>query len=210
MKLSSLPKSLREIRTAVRSSGSGSAFSSLGARASQWQQAQGTRASATTGTMSAGNTPNPLQPGQTVTPDRPLGWDDQNEQPVGAVFSTVAPSYDGTEGSLIQTRDWPPNPSYDSLSPSVGHPEQLRTDAALQLGAGPGRILRSIPARIWGIASAPTGARGTEASYDGNTASHDFLPHIPIARQALGTKGPQKLSDDNAVIPAIYAGNPRA
>jgi hypothetical protein len=209
MKLSSLPRSLREVVTQVKKSGTGAAFVDFGRRASGQQQAQGTRSGAHMGIASSGSTPDPLRPGRTVTPGQPLGWDAPIETPPIIAFSTDDPAYDGAEGTIIQTRDWPPNPSHDSLSPSVGHKEQLRTDGSLQLGPGPGRILRSVPARIWGIANASTGQRGTEASYDGNSASHDYLPHIPVARQALGVKGPQKLSDDNAVIPAVYAGNPR-
>jgi hypothetical protein len=210
MRLSSLPKSLREVVSQVQKSGTGAAISGYARRASKWQEVQGTRAGAWQGTASSGNTPDPLQPGRTVTPDRPMGWDDPIEFPGEAAFSTVAPAYDNTEGTISQVTDWPPNPSRESLSPSIGHNEQMRTDAGIQMGPGPGRILRYMPLRVFGVVSAGNGQRGTEASFGGNIADRDYLQHIPIARQALGTKGPQKLSDDNAVIPAVYAGNPRA
>lgn len=203
--LARLPRSLSQLRVAVQKSGSGAAIA-LGRRASTWQQAQGTRATNTQGTASAGNTPDPLHPGQSVTPGRPPGWDDFTEQPPGAVFSTLAPEYPNTEHSLIQTRDWPPNPSHNIENPNIGHHEQLRTDNALHTGEGPGRIARFMPMRIWGVVIAGAQDRGSE----GDTfPSWDYIAHIPVARQALGVKGPQKLSDDNAVIPGVYAGNPR-
>lgn len=210
MKLSQLPGKVRVAISQVRKSGTGSALFERGQRPSPEEFAQGTRAFATQGTASSGNTPNPLRPGQSITPNRPPAWDDEITTPTMYDFSTDKLVVDGAKGTIIQTRDWPPNPSRDSLSPNAGHTEQVRTDHDLQTGPGPARIQRQIPARIWGVDNAATGQRGTEASYDGNTASHDYLPHIPIARQALGVKGPQKLSDDNAVVPAIYAGNPRS
>jgi hypothetical protein len=210
VKLSQLPGTVRAALAQVRKSGSGSAFTTGLMRPSREEMAQGTRAFATQGTASAGNTPNPLRPGQTVTPTRPPGWDDEILPPTLAYFSTDKVVVEGEPGTIIQNRDWPPNPSQESVSTHSGHREQVQPDGDLHMGEGPGRILRFVPVRIWGVDNAATGQRGTEASYDGNTASHDFLAHLPIARQALGVKGPQKLSDDNAVVPAIYAGNPRA
>jgi hypothetical protein len=206
MKLSSLPRSLSAIRSAVQKSGSGAAIA-IGRRASAWQDAQGTRAFPSQGT--AANTPNPLVPGGRLDPSRPAGWDNVKQNPVEATFSTETTVRDGTEGTIIQVRDWPPNPSSESLSPSVGHGEQMMTGVALQIGPGPGRIARQVPQRVFGVAMASTGQRGSEVSYGGGNANRDFLAHIPVARQALGVKDPQKLADDNAVIPAVYAGNPR-
>lgn len=208
MKLSQLPRSLAQVRVSVQKSGTGAALRLMGRRASAWQQGQGTRAFPGQGTMSSGNTPDPLNPGRTVTPDRPLGWDNQIETPTEAVFSTLTPVIDGTEGTIIQTDDWPPNPSREVRSGAAGRSEQMRTDATVQMGEMPNRIERQMPMRIYGVVGITTGQRGSEAGYD-STAGKDYLAHIPVPRRALGVKGPQKLSDDNAVIPAIYAGNPR-
>jgi len=207
MRLSLLPRSLREVRTAVQKSGTGAAFLDMGRRASAWQQAQGTRATTSQGTSSSGNTPNPLVPGQTITPDRPLGWDDPVETPPIAQFSTIDPAYDGTEGTTVQTRDWPPNVSRDSISTTPGHTEQMETNP-LNWGEGPGRILRSIPNRVFGVVGISTGQRGGEYGYD-STAGRDYIRHIPVARMAQGIVQ-IPTNDDNAVIPAVYAGNPRA
>lgn len=206
-RLSSLPRSLSQLRIAIQRSGSGAAFSYI-RHPSRAMQQQGTRATIPMGTMSSGNTPNPLVPGQTVTPNMPMAWDDPID-PETIQFSTEKLVVDGTQGTIIQTRDWPPNPSESSISPDAGHSEQLRTDAAMQMGEGPGRIWRGMPWRVFGVAEAATGHNGSEESL-GGMADTDYLAHIPIARRALGVKGPQKLSDDNLPIPAIYAGNPRA
>lgn len=209
MKLNELPKSLREVGTAVRKSGSGAAFNVLNIRASRTMQSQGTRAFAGQGTASSGNTPNPLRPGQSVTPGSPPGWDDMVEFPDAATFSTDAPVAGGAPGTVVQIADWPPNRSRGVISPTPGHKEQLRSDNDLHIGPGPGRIDRQMPERVFGVTGMTTGHQGTEAGFY-SMADKDYLPHVPIARQALGVKGPQKLADDNAVIPAIYAGNPRA
>lgn len=204
MKLSSLPRSVAQLRVAVQKSGTGAAIA-IGRRASAWQMAQGTRATASQGTASAGNTPDPLHPGRSITPNKPAGWDDATEMPDDAVFSTDDPAYVNTEHATIMTRDWPPNPSRNVESYNVGHKEQLRTDNELHLGEGPGRIARFMPLRVFG-AVVVAADRGME----GDTfPSQEYLPHIPVARQALGVKGPQKVADDNAVIPAVFAGNPR-
>lgn len=206
-RLSSLPRSLREVRTAVQKSGTGAAFLDMGRRASSWQQVQGTRAGPGQGTASAGNTPNPLVEGQTVTPDRPLGWDDPMQTPPILQFSTFAPTPE-VEGAATQTRDWPPNVSRDSISPNAGHREQVDMSGQLNMGEGPGRILRSIPNRVFGVVGITTGQRGSE---DGvySIADKDYMRHIPVARMAQGIVQ-IPTNDDNAVIPAVYAGNPRA
>lgn len=206
MRLSSLPKSLREVRTAAQKSGTGAAFLDMGRRASIWQQSQGTRAGVAQGTASAGNTPNPLVEGQTVTPDRPLGWDAVHEMAPIMQFSTVAPTEE-VEGAATTTRDWPPNVSRDSISATPGHTEQMQTNP-LNWGEGPGRILRSIPNRVFGVVGITTGQRGSE---DGvySIADKDYMRHIPVARMAQGIVQ-IPTNDDNAVIPAVYAGNPRA
>jgi hypothetical protein len=202
-----LPRSFREVRAAINRSGSGAAFIDMGRRASSFAQVQGTRASAWQGTASAGNTPNPLVPGQSVTPNRPPGWDDPDETAPILQFSTFAPTAP-VDGAATTTRDWPPNASRDSIAPNSGHREQVDMSGQLQMGEGPGRILRSIPNRVFGVVGITTGQRGSE---DGvySIADKDYLRHIPVARMAQGIVQ-IKVSDDNAVIPAVYAGNPRA
>lgn len=202
-----LPRSMREIRASVNRSGTGAAFLDMGRRASAFAQTQGTRAGAWQGTSSAGNTPNPLVPGQTVTPHRPLGWDDQPETAPILQFSTEAPTHE-VDGAAAQTRDWPPNVSRDSIAPNAGHKEQVRTDGELHMGEGPGRILRAIPNRVFGVVGITTGQRGSE---DGvySIADKDYIRHLPVARMAQGIVQ-IPTNDDNAVIPAVYAGNPRA
>lgn len=207
MRLSSLPRSLREVRTAVQKSGTGAAFLDMGRRASSFAQVQGTRAGAWQGTASTGNTPNPLVEGQTITPNLPLGWDSEQETAPILQFSTDAPTME-VDGAAAQTRDWPPNVSRDSIAPNSGHREQGGTDGSLHMGEGPGRILRSIPNRVFGVVGITTGQRGSE---DGvySIADKDYLRHIPVARMAQGIVQ-IPTNDDNAVIPAVYAGNPRA
>jgi len=207
MRLSSLPRSLRAVRSSVRNSGTGAAVLNLGRRASAVADRQGTRAFPGQGTMASGNTPNPLHPGQTVTPHDPQGWDQVGLTPAMTNFSPDVIEA-GATGVQIQTRDWPPNPSAESLSAPAGRSEQIRTDASIQLGAAPGRILRLMPARIYGVVGPSNGQRGSEDGYYA-IADKDYLRHHDISHIAQGVRGPQKLSDDNAVIPAIYAGNPR-
>lgn len=208
MRLAQLPGIMRTIVREVQHYNGGTPVVDERPHASAEMERQGTRSGAWQGTMSSGNTPDPLHPGQSVTPHRPIGWDDNLETPAQAVFSTDDPAYDGEPGTLIQVRDWPPNPSDAIGNTSGSRSEQDTSDRDLQTGKAPNRIVRYMPRRIFGIANGmTTGTQGGEG-FPWN-ADKDFLPHVPIARQALGTKGPQKLSDDNAAIPAVYAGNPR-
>lgn len=184
-------------------------------QASPEQEVEGVRSTAAQGTSSQANTPDPLDPSRPLSgPRRPFtgltqGWDDTTEQPPEAYFDAEhVPAYDNAEGNTVQVDRWPPNPSREVINPSIGHTEQLRTDASLQVGPGPGRIERYMPMRIYGIANGmTTGVRGGEG-FPWN-ADLDHIDHVDIARQALPTKGPQKLADDNVPIPAVYAGNPR-
>ncbi len=208
MRLSTLPRSLRAVRSSVRNSGTGAAVLNMGRRASRVASQQGTRAFPGQGTMASGNTPNPLNPGQTVTPHEPQEWDQVGLTPTMTNFSPDIVEQ-GATGVQIQTRDWPPNPSDHIYSAAAGRSEQLRTDASVQLGGAPGRIPRDLPARIWGVVGPSTGLRGTEDGYYA-IADKDYLPHVPVPRQALGVKGSPVTTDDNAVIPTVYAGNPRA
>lgn len=208
MKLASLGKHLREVVKQVQQSGSGAAIDYFRSLPGNDFKVQGTRADTWQGTSSRGSTANPLNPGQTLTPNKPYGWDDP-VIPEAMVFSTDDPAYDGVERTLITTRNWPANPSTHAMGVTPGHTEQMRTDMALDLGPAPGRIERYMPYRVLGIASVGTGMEGSPDGYLGNMSSHDFIPHLPTARQPHIAKGPQKLSDDNAVIPAVYAGNPR-
>lgn len=175
---------------------------------------QGTRASASQGTSSQANTPDPLDPSRPVSGKRHAftaderGWDDPVETPPIGIFSTDDPAYNSAPGNTVQVDRWPPNPSKEVIAPSIGHTEQIRTDRDLQLGPGPGRIDRWMPLRVFGVANGmTTGVRGGEGFPWNADMSH--IDHLPVARQALGTKGPQKLADDNVPVPAVYAGNPR-
>lgn len=203
MRLSSLPRSLSQLRTAVQRSGSGAAII-LGRRASAWQEAQGTRATPSQGTASSGNTPNPLHQGQSITPDRPAGWDAFSEMPDMATFSTDDPEFPNTQHATIMTRDWPPNPSLPTMAPPTNR-VPIMTEHELHAGTPPARIMRFNPQRVFGAV-----VQAADRGMEGDTfPSWEYLQHIPVARRALGTKGPQKMADDNAVIPAIFAGNPR-
>lgn len=206
MKLSSLPRSVRGILTRGESYHGGHPTVDERPKSSRRMEMQGTRAGAWQGTSSQGNTPDPLHPGRTIS--GPPGWDDETEMPSQAVFNADnTPAY-SIERTLIQTKDWPPNRSHNIIAPAAGRKEAIATDAALQTGGNPGHIIRLLPERVFGYANGMlTGQSGSEG-FPWN-ADKDYIPHIPIARQAQGTKGPQKLSDDNVTIPAVFAGNPR-
>lgn len=142
-------------------------------------------------------------------PDVSGGWD----QPITTPPITQYDYGDGPEVSNAQsnktTYPWPPNRARDEINPTPGREEQLRTDVALQIGPGPGRILRHMYERVYGTnGSANFGTPVGIPDMPWET-SWLYIPHVKVPRKALGTKGPQKLSDDNLAIPAIFAGNPR-
>jgi hypothetical protein len=208
MKIGNLPHSFEEVKRVVTKFQAAVPNIFENPAASPQKAAGGTRGGIAQGTSSAGNTPNPLGSGQSNTPGMAPGWDDAMETPPEAVFSTDAPAYDGAPGTIVQAAGWPANPSREALNPSADRAEQAPYSGSLHLGPPPGRIIRYMPERIFGFANGmDTGMIGSNGFPWNGDLGH--INHLPIARQALGTKGPQKLSDDNAAIPAVYAGNPR-
>lgn len=209
MKLSTLPRSVRGALTEFRFRGGRPVFNDPGIRPEQSQAMMhpGVRSGAWQGTSSQGNTPDPLHPGRPVS--TPPAWDDETEMPSLAYFDpNETPSYDNTERATSQTKDWPPNPSRSITNHPSTAKEVLRTDANLQAGPPPGRIARFMPLRVFGYANGMLSGQHGSEGFPWN-ADKDFIEHIPVPRKALETKGPQKLSDDNVTIPAIFAGNPR-
>lgn len=167
---------------------------------------QGTRAFASQGTSASVNTPDPLHP------DQPVGvrQDGVNEMMPLAYFSTEPAVIPGPSRTTVQTVGWPSNP-YTTIygEPPAGRSEQGFYSGDLHMGPAPSRIPRYLPNRILGGNNGMvTGANAIGPAFPWN-GDMQYVPHLWTARTALGTKGSQKLSDDNAVIPAIYAGNPR-
>lgn len=105
-----------------------------------------------------------------------------------------------TEG---RPRWWPHNPAKNITSPSGSRTEQLRTDWEQQVQPAPGRILRQMFERNRGVIGDDMMA---VFPYD---AAWSFIPHLPIPRKPMGVGPMPRMSDDNAAIPAVYAGNPR-
>ena len=115
----------------------------------------------------------------------------------------------GNPDEIITTSPWPPNAANWKENPGGGRQEQSITSGGLQTGPPPGRILRQLYDRVHGNDGAMTGQPyGTGGSLP-YQESWQYMAHLKVPRQALGTKGPQKLADDNAYIPAVFAGNPR-
>lgn len=206
MKLSLLPRMSRflgEVVSAVQKSGSGEDINY-----NRHRQTSGLFSDTSVGTMSSSAESDPLNPGRSQTPGKPYGWDD----PVigeAFAFSTAKPAYDQTEHANVQNKGWPSNRSRAIANAGGERSEVLPTDRELQVGPMPGRIARYMPERVFGIVTPGTGTPGSEAAIGGADENRSFLAHVPVARQPHQTKGPQKLSDDNAIVPAVYAGNPR-
>lgn len=128
-------------------------------------------------------------------------------------FSTDSSRLINNPAERFTTIPWPENPSIteEAVNGNRGY-IQREMDQGLQQGEAPGRIIRYLPMRIFGAIAASTGGPLIGDQDGGSLAWKDgwtYIPHFKTIRQALGTKGPQKLSDDNAPIPAIFAGNPR-
>lgn len=197
-----LPKSISEIRRLIGyNAGRPPADINVNRQAPPQTLVQGTRAFATQGTWS--------HPGSWNNEPYGEGADDEPWTPPITQYDYG----DGPEVSNTQTNKttypWPPNRARDEINPSIGHNNQLRTDVELQVGPGPGRILRHMYERVYGTnGSANFGTPVGIPDMPWET-SWLYIPHVKVPRKALGTKGPQKLSDDNLAIPAIFAGNPR-
>jgi hypothetical protein len=209
MKIANLPRSFEEVKRVVTKFQAAVPSIFENPTPSPQKAAGGTRGGIAQGTSSAGNTPNPLGSGQSNTPGMALGWDDVMETPPEAIFSTNAPAYDGAEGTIVQTAGWPANPSRTEIGNApADRAEQAPYSGSLHLGPPPGRITRYLPECVFGSANGMNSGMLAGPGFPWN-GDLGHINHVPIARQALGTKGPQKLSDDNAAIPAVYAGNPR-
>lgn len=127
-------------------------------------------------------------------------------------FGIGGPEYTNAP-QRFQTVPWNPNPSTTEENVNANRRYlQREMDQGLQQGPAPGRIIRYMPWRIYGVDGAATGVP-VGGEWDGGSLAFEtgwqYMPHYKVIRQALGTKGPQKLADDNAAIPAIFAGNPR-
>jgi hypothetical protein len=113
----------------------------------------------------------------------------------------------GDAGSRPNTdgkpRWWPRNIARESRSANAGRTEQLRTDYELQVQPAPTRILRQVFDRNRGTIGDDFAAT---IPYD---AGWSLIPHQVIPRKPMGVGPMPRQSDDNAPIPAIYAGNPR-
>lgn len=113
----------------------------------------------------------------------------------------------GDAGSRPNTeglrRWWPLNKARESVSPNGSRSEQFRTEYELQVQKAPSRILRQIYDRNQGTIGDDMMA---VFPYD---AAWSYIPHQPIPRRPMGVGPMPRMSDDNAPIPAIYAGNPR-
>ncbi len=113
----------------------------------------------------------------------------------------------GDAGTVLNTpgtpRYWPRNPAQRIFSPSGSRSEQLQTGFEQQIQPAPGRILRQMFERNQGVISDDLMA---SFPYD---AGWSFIPHQFIPRKPMGVGPMPRQSDDNAAIPAVYAGNPR-
>ena len=142
----------------------------------------------------------------------PIGQGTRASVPMGHLYGPKAPptatQVGGTEevpttqSTVTQVRGWPANPVSNILPYPGSRESQRRTDGELQTGSSPPRILRQLYARIFGN----IGESGHAFPLDG---AFQFLPHV-ITPRSITRSGPLvRVSDDNAPVPAIYAGNPR-
>lgn len=107
-----------------------------------------------------------------------------------------------TQSTVTQVRGWPPNPALNILPTPGSRESQTRTDSELQTHPAPGRILRQLFSRAFGA----TGESGYAFPFDG---AWQFLPHVNVPRSVQQSGPFVRVYDDNAPIPAVYAGNPR-
>ncbi len=133
-----------------------------------------------------------------------------NQWPTETQFSTDSPTLP-VEGAAWTAWPLPPNPSIVINSPSPGRGYLFPTAPEQQAQPAPGRIVRMLPERVMGNMGPMFGHNeGSPDSFGGMETTWQYMPHMAIPRKAQGTKGPTKLSDDNAAIPALYAGNPKS
>lgn len=134
-----------------------------------------------------------------------MGHEGGPKQPPTATSFGGGPEVPNTQSTVSQVRGWPANPATNILpNPQQGSREMvLDTRYELQSQPPPGRILRQLFARVFGN----IGESGHGFPFDGGFS---YVPHLTIPRTAQRNTGPhRRMMDDNAPIPAIYAGNPR-
>lgn len=139
----------------------------------------------------------------TVVPSPVRGTLHGPKQPPPATAIGGGISIPNTQHTVTQERGWPPNPASNILAPSGRRESQLTTDHELQIGAAPGRVLRQMFARVFGYIGPDL-----VASFPYN-AEFSTIPHQYVPRAAQRTGPMVRGYDDNAPIPAVYAGNPR-
>lgn len=141
-------------------------------------------------------------PQGTRVPSPVFGTQDGPKQPPTATQFGGNEEIPNTQSTVTQTRGWPPNPAENILSPSGNRTGVLSTSDELQVQPAPGRILRQLFARVFGftgdgpVAGVPV------------TAEWSLIPHQYVPRSAQRTGPSLRGMDDNAPIPAVYAGNP--
>jgi hypothetical protein len=101
-------------------------------------------------------------------------------------------------------RWWPRNALLAILAPAGDRSSQITTDHELQTGPTPGKIPRLFNERMRGSVW-ENGSNAFPA-----TASFSIVPHTQIPRRAQTASAyGRKYFDDDAIIPALYAGSPR-
>lgn len=125
--------------------------------------------------------------------------------PTFTVFAPDGPQVPNTQG--VAQHPWPGNTGRPVGNPSGGRSSAIATDWQLQTGPAPTRIQRDLFDRMRDMVG-PTGGNDVGMASFPYNAEWSWLPHVPIVRHVYAVKD-FKSFDDNAVIPAVYAGNPR-
>jgi len=109
----------------------------------------------------------------------------------------------GIEHTATQLRGWPYNEPQPIYAPSGNRTGAMATDSELQTGPAPQRVLRTLFQRVRGYIGPDLAA-----SFPYN-AEWSLIPHQFIPRRPYRVGPPARSIDDNAVVPPVYAGNPR-
>lgn len=112
-------------------------------------------------------------------------------------------SVPNTQSTVTQERGWPPNPARAIMAPSGSRSSSVRTDDELHTQPAPQRIVRQLFVRVFGNI-------GESGHAFPMTAGLSYLPHVFVPRAAQRTGPMRRQYDDNAPIPAVYAGNIRS
>lgn len=140
--------------------------------------------------------------GQGTRATVPMGHLGGPKIPPTATQSGGNESIPNTEHTVTQERGWPANPALNILPTPGARESQTRTDSELQTQPAPGRVLRQLFARALGN----IGESGHQFPVD---AGYSFIPHQNVPRTPMLTGPMLRQYDDNAPIPAVYAGNVR-